>query len=168
MSLETRHLSRLNAALAGIESGILGAAAMLAWMAAVSLLYGRSIWHYPNLLATTFYGDDALRRGFRWMTVSGLALHAVAAAVLGILFSLSLTVFPERTRVMLLGMLTAVGWYYASRALWWNWLNPVVPQYSPEAAVVFGHVVLGAVLGSSARFRRALDGPVPEPASPVD
>ena len=165
MSLETRHHSRLNAALAGIESGILGAAAMLAWMAAVSLLYGRSIWHYPTLLATTFYGDDALRRGFRWMTVSGLAVHAVSGALLGVMFSVALTAFPERTRTVVLGMLTAVGWHYAGRLAWWNWVNPIVPQYSPEAAVLFGHVVLGVVLGTAARFRRALDGPsVPAPA----
>ena len=79
--------SRTNILLAGLESGVAGGLAMLAWLAAVSLWNGRSVWSIPNLLATTFYGEAALRRGFRWMTLSGLSFHLFLTGLFGMNFS---------------------------------------------------------------------------------
>ena len=67
--------SKILQAMAGVESGVRGGLFMLVWLGLLSLLQGRSIWSIPNLLASTFYGEAALRRGLRWTTLSGVALH---------------------------------------------------------------------------------------------
>src|SRR5215471_14640110 len=92
--------SRILQAIAGVESGILGGLVMLAWLALLSLLQGRSIWSIPNLLASTFYGEIALRHGFRWTTLSGVALHLIMTAVAGLVFGLAVGGVASRSRVM--------------------------------------------------------------------
>src|SRR6266550_3414494 len=107
-------ISKINLAMAGVEAGILGGLFMMLWLAILSLLQGRSVWSVPNLLASTFYGEDALRRGFRWTTLSGVALHVIMSAAVGLLFGLAVRGVVSRSRVMLLGLAAGSVWYFLS------------------------------------------------------
>ncbi len=133
--------------LAGLESGMIGGLIMLLWFAVGSAWYDRSIWSFPNLLATTFHGDGAFRRGFRWTTPSGLALHLAACGAVGTGFGLLVQGLALRARVMLLGLVFAMGWYYLSFWFLWKKVNPLVPLYSPDRLMLVGHLLLGAALG---------------------
>lgn len=147
---------KLDTLLAGIEAGTLGGIVMLAYLTIASLWNGRSIWYSANLLATTFYGEAALRRGFRWMTMSGLAFHFFLAAVVGIAFAYVTSGVTGRGRVLLMGLFFGLAWYYLSFGLLWKHVNPLVPQYSPEVGMIVAHLLFGACLAKAPQFRRAL------------
>src|ERR1700674_3163072 len=121
--------SKVLQAVAGVESGILGGALMLVWLGLLSFLQGRSIWSIPNLLASTFYGEAALRRGFRWTTLSGIALHLIMAAMAGLVFGLAVGGIASRSRVMLLGLAAGMTWYFLGLDVFWKHVNPIVPPY---------------------------------------
>src|SRR5712691_5304549 len=112
-------------AVAGVESGILGGALMLVWLGLLSFLQGRSVWSIPNLLASTFYGEAALRRGFRWTTLSGVALHVIMTAAVGLLFGLAVSGIASRGRVMLLGLAAGMAFYFLSQEFFWKHVNPM-------------------------------------------
>src|SRR5215470_630580 len=112
--------SKINLVMAGVEAGVLGGLFMMAWLATLSLLQGRSIWSIPNLLASTFYGEAALRRGFRWTTLSGVALHLIMTAVAGLVFGLAVGGVASRSRVMLLGLASGMTWYFLTVGVFWK------------------------------------------------
>ena len=151
--------SRILRVIAGIESGVLGGIFMLGWLALVSVLQGRSAWSMPNLLASTFYGQAALRRGFRWSTLSGVALHVTMSASVGLLFGLAVSGVASRPRVMLLGLGAGVAWYFLSLGLLWTHINPIVPLYGGGSGWFTAHLGLGIFLGSFPRYLRNLEAP---------
>src|SRR5206468_8459879 len=106
--------SKIKLAMAGVEAGVLGGLIMMAWLAMLSLLQGRSVWSIPNLLASTFYGEAALRHGFRWATLSGVALHVIVSALAGVLFGMAVSGIVGRGKVMALGVAAGVAWYFLS------------------------------------------------------
>src|SRR5690348_7138588 len=106
--------SRMPLVIAGLESGVLGGVFMLGWQALAALIQGRSVWSMPNLLASTFYGQEALRRGFRFSTLSGVALEVIMSASVGLLFGLAVSAVASRKRVMLLGLGAGAAWYFLS------------------------------------------------------
>src|SRR2546427_7327053 len=114
--------SKMPLVIAGIESGVLGGMFMLGWLALLSLVQGRSVWSVPNLLASTFYGEAALRRGFRWTTLSGVALHLIVSVVAGLLFGSAVNGIASRGRVMTLGVAAGVAWYYLSQGFFWKYV----------------------------------------------
>src|SRR6059036_69653 len=83
--------STIHLFMAGVQSGVLGGLFMIVWLALLSLLQGRSAWSIPNLLASTFYGEAAMRHGFRWATLSGVALHVIVSALAGVLFGMAVS-----------------------------------------------------------------------------
>src|SRR5215471_2048506 len=83
--------SRILRMVAGIESGVLGGVFVLGWLAMAAVAQGRSAWSMPTLLASTFYGEAAIRRGLRWSTLSGVALHVTLSACVGLLFGLAVS-----------------------------------------------------------------------------
>src|SRR3954453_10729597 len=115
-----RAAPRIFLAMAGLQSGVLGGIFMLAWLALLSVLQGRSVWSIPNLLASTFYGEAALRRGFRWTTLSGVALHLIVSVAAGLLFGSAVSGIAERGRVMTLGFAAGVAWYFLSEGIFWK------------------------------------------------
>ena len=154
----TGTVSRIHILLAGLESGVIGGLAMLAWLALVSLWYGRSVWSISNLLATTFYGNSAFRRGFRWATLSGLGLHVVVNGLLGIAFGFAVSGVASRLHVRVLGLLFGIAWYYLWFGFLWKHVNPLVPLYSPERGMIIAHFALGAFLGSFPKYLRSVAG----------
>ncbi len=152
--------SRVLLAMAGLESGVLGGTFMLGWLALGSLFDGRSVWSVPNLFASTFYGEAALRRGFRWTTLSGLALHVFLSALAGLLFALSVSGVVNRGRVLLLGIAAGLAWYFVSLGFFWEHVNPMVSFYERGARMLLAHMGLGFFLGSVPKYRQALETPL--------
>src|SRR3989442_6821425 len=109
MTAGKQSTSKLYLAMAGLEAGVLGGLFMMAWLAGLSMLQGRSVWSVPNLMASTFYGDAALRRGFRWATLSGVALHLIVCAMAGPLFRVAVSRIREQARLMALGPVAGRG-----------------------------------------------------------
>jgi hypothetical protein len=151
--------SRILQAIAGVESGVLGGMVMLAWLAILSLMQGRSIWSIPNLLASTFYGEAALRRGFRSTTLSGVALHLIMTAAAGLVFGLAVGGIASRSRVMLLGLASGMTWYFLSLSIFWKHVNPIVPLYGSGNGMLLAHLGLGYFLGSFPKYWRDLKMP---------
>ena len=129
---------------------------MLGWLALLSLAQGRSIWSMPNLLASTFYGEAALRSGFHWATLSGMALHVIMSGAAGLLFGLAVSRVVSRKRVMLLGLAAGVAWYFLSLGIFWRHVNPMVPLYAQGGGLFLAHVWLGLFLGSFPKFLQEL------------
>src|SRR2546422_5011924 len=153
-------------ALAGLETGVMAAIAMLTWLGTASLLYRKSFWTPPNILASTFYGDAAVRNRFAANTFSGIALYLLIYGALGALFGLAMRDYRNVLRVACIGVLLAIAWYYLSfRVLWKRW-NPLVVLYTHDRPMFVGHVLYGALLDRFPRYLRALQrkDPVPEPA----
>ena len=148
--------------MAGLESGVLGGVFMLVWLGLISLLQGGSIWSVPNLLASTFYGEPALRRGFRWTTLSGVALHLIMAAMAGLVFGLVVGGIASRSRVMLLGLAAGMTWYFLGLDIFWRHLNPIVPSYFRGGGMLLAHLGLGYFLGSYPKYLGELSVPAAE------
>jgi len=149
-------ISKINLAMAGVETGVLGGLFMMVWLAILSLFEGRSIWSVPNLLASTFYGEAALRRGFRWTTLSGLALHLILSVAAGLLFGSAVNGIDSPGRVMRLGLAAGVAWYFLNEGVLWKYLNPLVPLYTKGGGMLLAHLGFGFFLGSFPRYLSAL------------
>jgi hypothetical protein len=143
----------------GLEAGVIGGIAMLAMLVSGSLLRGRVWWEVPNLLGTTFYGTRAFRSGVGMATVSGTALHMVITGTIGGLFGLACGWIVERRRLVLMGVLAGIVWYYLGDATFWNRVNPMVPLYSPPGVTLLAHMLFGACLGYMGQRQK-----LPEPA----
>ncbi len=131
----------------GIEAGVIGGLAMLAMLVSGSFLRGHAWWEVPNLLGSTFYGSRAFRSGPSMATVGGTALHFVITGTIGGMFGLACGSIRERRRLILLGMLAGVVWYYLGDAVFWRRVNPRVPAYSWQPVTLLAHAIFGACLG---------------------
>jgi hypothetical protein len=148
----------------GIEAGVIGGLAMLLLMVSGSLLHGQPWLEIPNLLGSTFYGARALRSIVGLPTLSGIALHFVITGAIGGVFGLICRSVRERRRLLLLGLLAGVVWYYLADAVFWSRVNPLVPLYSPQPATLFAHALFGACLGFMGRHMGGgLHSPPPLP-----
>jgi hypothetical protein len=155
--------------LSGIEAGVIGGLAMLALLAAAALLRRHVWWETPNLLGSTFYGTRAFRSGPGVVTVAGSALHLVITGVAGAIFGVACGNAGPRRRLVLLGALAGLFWYYLAGAVFWSRINPLVPLYSPQPATVLSHALLGVCLGYMVGGVRPPAGsPVPEEAEPLE
>ena len=133
--------------LRGIEAGIVGGVLMLALFILGSLLRGRVWWEIPNVLGSTFYGSRAFRSGVSMATLSGTALHFVITGCVGALFGLACGGIRERKRLVLLGLVAGMIWYYLGVAVFWSRINPWVPVFSSKPIAILSHALFGACLG---------------------
>jgi hypothetical protein len=122
---------------------------MLAWLGLSALGQRRSFWTAENLMASVFHGGAAIRRGFGFSTLSGIALYLLIYSLLGALFALVVRNRFTGIGTVLLGVLVSVGWYWVwFRALGQS-LMPLVWLLHAENSTAFGHVLFGALI---ARF----------------
>jgi hypothetical protein len=139
---------------------MIGIGWMLAWLGLSAMGQPRGFWAAENLMASVFHGDAAIRRGFGFSTLSGIALYLLIYSLLGAGFALSVRNRFTPLGTVLLGLLFSLGWYW----LWFRALGrtamPLVWLLHPENTTVFGHVIFGA---SIARFPAYL----PKPDHPV-
>jgi len=133
--------------LAGIQAGVVGALILLGYLALDSAWHRRSVWTVPNLLASTFYGESAYRPGLGARTGAGVALLLVLYGVLGAIFALVIRDQDSRFRVTLLGLIYGTGWFFLSFDVLWKHVNPLVQIYSPDRAMLVGHLLYGGTLG---------------------
>jgi hypothetical protein len=136
-------------ALAGIQAGTVAALMLLGYLALDSAWHRHSVWRVPNLLASTFYGESAYRQGFGASTSVGVALLLLLYGALGLLFALVVRDHGTRMRVVVAGLIYGAGWFFLSFDILWKHVNPMVPIYSPDRAMLVGHVLYGGVLGRS-------------------
>jgi hypothetical protein len=144
---ENRRGSRLSSASAGLQAGMLGAWWMLLWLGVSDVWQRRSFWTAENLMASAFYGDGAIRRGFAARTLSGLALYLLLYSLLGALLAMAVSDRIARVRVFLVSLLFGLGWYYFSFGLLWKVVLPLVALLHSAQTTVLGHIIYGAVLG---------------------
>ena len=154
---ESSASAKLCFVLAGLEAGMLAGLVMLAWLAAASAFQHRSVWAVPNLLATTFYGESALRQSFGAKTLAGLALHLFVYSLLGAAFGIVVQHRGTRLRLTLLGILSALAWHYFSFGFFWKTVNPLVMLYSPDRPMLVGHLLYGGLLGRFPDFLRSVE-----------
>ena len=122
---------------------------MLAWMGASAVWQRRSFWTPENLMASVFYGNAAIRRGFAASTVSGLALYVFLYSLLGAGFAMAVAGRLPRLRLALASILFALCWYYAAFHLAAKTISPLVALLDTERTTFLGHAIYGALL---ARF----------------
>ena len=158
---ETRNSGTLIAFLAGLQGGMVGVLWMLGWLGISAKWQQRGFWSAENLLASAFYGETAIRSGFAFSTLSGLAFYLLLYSLLGAFFAAAIRDQFSPGRTLLLGIAFALGWYYLSFHLLWKSLLPLVALLHPERATVLGHLVYGTFLG---RFPAHLPRPV-QPAT---
>lgn len=155
--------------LAGVETGVIGVLAMLVWLGVSAMWYRRSFWTAANLVASTFYGEPALRNRFTSNTFSGLALYLLVYGILGMVFSVAVQDRRRGFRITLLGILFSVGWYFVLFGWIWKHWNPLVALYTHDRVMFAGHVLFGWILGrytvQSARARRPITHGRPSEAS---
>jgi hypothetical protein len=144
---DNRRAGALSSFLAGLQAGMLGILAMLAWLGISAAWQQRSFWTSENLMASVFWGRDAIHSGFAGRTVSGLAIYLLLYSLLGGLLGLVLRDKLARMRVLLISLAFAMAWYYLSYRVLWKSLAPLVSLLHVERATVLGHLVYGTILG---------------------
>ena len=135
------------AALAGLQSGLIGALCMLTWLGVLAEWQQRNFWIPVNLMASAFYGPGAVRSGFASQTVSGLAVYIALYTFLGAALAVVLRDRLSRTRTVLIATAFALLWYYLTFRLLWKSVIPLAALLHVERTTAFGHLIYGAVLG---------------------
>jgi hypothetical protein len=158
---EHRSASSLSAFLAGLQAGMMGVWWMLAWMGASAVWERRSFWTPENLMASVFYGNEAIRPGFAASTVSGLALYVLVYSLLGAGFAMAVRDRLARPRLALASMVFALGWYYVAFHLLAMRVSPLIVLLDPERATILGHAIYGALLARFPAYLPRTEAPPP-------
>jgi hypothetical protein len=157
---------RVYTAMAGFEAGMVAVLAMLGWLGLVSAWYRHSLWTPANVMASCFYGNDALGPALSWKSLSGIAFYLIAYSLFGALFALVIGEGLSRRRLFLIGILTGAAWYYLWFGLLWPQLNPLVTLYTHDRPMLWGHFLFGAMLGRFPRYVARLAAGEPPSAEP--
>jgi hypothetical protein len=164
---QRRFAKSLSAFLAGLQAGMVGVWWMLAWMGASAVWQRRSFWAPEDLMASVFYGNAAIRRGFGASTVSGLALYVLVYSLLGAGFAIALGGRLPQPRLALASIAFALCWYYVAFHLVAKAVSPLVVLLDTERTTFLGHALYGVLL---ARFPvylpRAAEPAASEPPVP--
>lgn len=140
-------MALLKRTLHGIEAGVVGGLAMLGLLAAWSMWHRHVWWEFPNVLGSTFSRSGALYSGLGKSTLAGGALQLTITGLIGAVFGAVCGNVRPRHRLILLGTLAGVGWFFLANTLLWPRMNPLLPLFWPEPAGVLSHVLFGACLG---------------------
>lgn len=149
-------LSTLYTLLAGLQAGVLGGLLMLLALSLLNLRHGRSFWNAANLFATVFYGEEALRRGFRFATLSGVAFHLVVSAAFGMAFAAATQWTENRLLLRSLAIAAALAWYFTCDLWLWQRWTPFLPMYTYRVDMIAAHLLFALLLGAHPYYRRSL------------
>ena len=140
---------------------------MLAWLGVSATWQRRSFWTAENLFASAFYGDTAIRDGFAFSTLSGLALYLLVYSLLGALFAGVIRDRYSQSRTLLFGILLGAGWYFVTFNWLWRQVLPLVWLLHVERATLIGHLLYGTLLGRYPAHRKQPVQPVaiPDPVA---
>jgi hypothetical protein len=157
---ESRSATTVSVFLAGLQAGMMAVGWMLAWMGVSAKWQGRGFWTSENLMASVLYGDTAIRLGFAFSTIAGLALYLILYSLLGALLATALRSRLTGWGTLLAGVLLALGWYYLFFHAIGKTLMPLVALLHSERPTVFGHVIYGGLLARFHAFLPRLEQPV--------
>ncbi len=133
-------------ALGGLQTGISGALAMLAWLGLSSLFYRRTIWWVPNLFATLFSDSARLSLRFSRHTATGIALDLFVYGMLGSLFGLVWRDQRGGARLLWCGLAVGIAaWYLLVRVIWRS-VSPEISLYTPDRQILIGNLIYGLML----------------------
>jgi hypothetical protein len=133
-------------ALGGLETGVSGALAMLAWLAVASIWYRRTVWWIPNLFASAFYGGPAILYRFTKYTAAGIALDVFVYGALGCGFGLVWRAERGGARLLWTGMAVGLAaWYLLFRVVW-SGVSPTAHLYTPDRQILIGNIIYGLML----------------------
>jgi hypothetical protein len=128
--------------LVGIEAGIIGGVAMLAWFSLTSPLLGQPWWLIPNLLANSFYNGRNVLVGPGFITCVGVSMQLAAAGAVGAMNG----ILTPGGR--LFGLALAGAWYLLCYLFVWKRIAPGLYLYSLQPLIIVGYFLYGSVLGS--------------------
>lgn len=143
--------------LAGIESGVLGAAVMILWFGLDSLLERQYWWAMLNLWGASVYHNRVFSMGFGIATLAGAAthffLHGVAGGVWGVVAGRMSNYWLH----LACSLLAAALWYWVLMHTFWPAVAPVVSRITPIPATPLAYFLFGAAISRNAYRARQLD-----------
>jgi len=137
---------RLIYGLAGLETGITGALAMLIWLAAGSVWTRHSVWWVPNLVASAVYGPGSLRDAVGIYTAVGAAMVLAIYGLVGLVFGELLGQREGGFQLFCFSLIVGLTVYWAASRWFWNGANPVGHVYAPDGQIFLGHILFGCFL----------------------
>ena len=143
--------------LAGLETGISGALAMLAWLAVPSLWTRRTVWWIPNLFASAFAHERFSYFRFSSYTAAGLALDLFVYGLFGCVFGLVWRDQRGGARLLWAGILIGLGTWYLLFRIAWRSAGPAVSIYSPDRQLLIGSLIYGVMLTRYPRVAARLE-----------
>lgn len=135
------------AALAGLETGVLGGVALLGWYAFSSLAAGQAAWDVPARLGAAACRGSAFwpeLRGFE--VAAGASVHIAGAGVAGALFGLVARGVTSLRRLFLLGTLFGLVWYYVLDQILLRSAGAGAYPFLFRRPVIAGHALFGLFL----------------------
>jgi hypothetical protein len=155
--------------LAGLQVGMLGGLAILAWLLGLSLVYLDSPWALFNLFAFPILRHSVWTDALSWRTIIGIALHLFSSGVLGMLVGWLVPRPEPGDRISVAAMVFGVLLSLLAYEMLWRRLLPQLSTILPPLPVFLAHGLFGACLSWFPSFFLALDEeePPPPPAEPL-
>jgi hypothetical protein len=142
--------------LAGLESGILGAAVMIAWFALDSLLERQYWWAMLNLWGAGVYHNRVFSMGFGVATLAGASTHFFLHGLGGAVWSLIAGKISNYWLHLFCSFAAAAAWYLLLMHAFWPAVAPIVSRITPLPATLLAYFLFGAALSRNARRARQL------------
>lgn len=153
-------------ALAGLETGVIGALLLLGWFTLDAIYQGQHWYAFPNLWSTLFYGQDAFRMRAGWASAAGIALHFCILGFAGLAFGIVWRWTNRFYMTLLAGITWSMLWYWWLNFGFWKTFAPLLPRLMPQPATGLAFFLFGVCLVRvplrGERFARSL-----EPSPPV-
>jgi hypothetical protein len=148
--------NRLNYGLAGLQTGITGAIAMMIFLALGSLLTRHSIWWMPNLIASSVYGQSSVREGIGFPTAAGTAMTLCFYGAMGIAFGEFAGGRRGGIRFFWISLIAGMLIYWCLLRWFWRLANPIGHLYASDGQLLFAHLLFGCFLAAYPRAQRRL------------
>ena len=146
----------LQRALAGLESGILGAAVMIAWFALDSVLERQYWWAMLNLWGASVYHNRVFSMGFGVATLAGASTHFFLHGLAGALWALLAARISNYWLHLMCSFGAAAACYFLLMHGFWPAVAPVVSRLTPLPATILAYFLFGAALSRNAHRARQL------------
>ena len=140
------------AALAGLETGVLGGVALLGWYALSSLAAGEVAWDVPARLGAACRGASYWPEQLGLDVAAGASMHIAGAGLAGALFGLVARGVASLRRRFLLGVLFGLAWYYVLGQILLRSAGAGAYPFLLRRPVIAGYALFGLFLALYPRF----------------
>jgi hypothetical protein len=152
--------------LAGLQVGILGGLATIAWLLALSEWYFSGPWALLNLFAILIRRGAPWTNSFSFGTLAGGAMHLFACGVLGMFVGWVLPRPNARSRRSLAGAAFGAVLSLMVYEFFWRRHLPRLNDHISPFAILVIHAILGVCIGMFPRFYLQLAPGMPQIESP--